>query len=289
VKSLSAQKQQLARDNDSLQFKKKALMEANAKISYATRLLATDRLAYQMGQDLGRIEIATDLPTAAMKRKLQDWIDSLNSAAAAAGAGRGDNGRALIVEPVAVRDAADTGAPLPTEQENIDLLAESIAHEKGAVDSVVVVAYARYNTPARVQTQVVLKPYADVLCFKQGQEIASCVVDGTQSPEVILNALTTFLMKQVRPIAVHAGIIPTYNPKTGDRSYGELVDKTSLVEQIQRLGSKATVTVVADTDTRASGPLNLRMVARTSAQQQLARPNETTNPTLMRRAAQDAQ
>lgn len=290
VKSLSAQKQRLARDNDNLQSKKKALMEANAQISYAMGVLATGQMAYQMGQDLGRIEISTDQPVEAIKHRLQDWMDVLNSAAVSAGAGRGANGRALIVEPVAVRDAdaSQAGAPLPTEQENLELLAESIANEKGSVDAVVVVAYARYNTPAKVQAQVVLKPYADVLCFKQGQEIASCVVDGTQSPEVILNALTTFLMKQVRPVAAHAGIIPTYDPKTRDRSYGELVDKTSLVEQIQRLGSKATVTVVADTDTRASGPLNLRMVAGTPGQQ-LARPNETGSPVLVRRAAQDAQ
>lgn len=260
VASLTKKGMQLASDNQELLKKKQSLMEVNSTISYATQKLATDGLIYRKGQDLGRLEIKTDQSEAAIEQQLDKWLEALSAEAEAAGAVEGKNERAVQVEADMQRDPSSK-EPWPDEHDNIAELADSIAGERGVVDSVVVVAYAHYNSPSGEQTRIVMKPYANILCFKQGQSIANCVVDGSQSPETIWSTLSSFLMTKVRPIAAKAGIIPTYDAKTGQRSYGGIVDDPEIYKQIQELGSDAVVTVVADSDTYASGPLRLRIVA----------------------------
>ena len=236
------------------------LADANAGWLKLGARLATEGPIFRKGQDIDRIQIATNQSKEAIKTDIVKWLDNLSMKADSAGSAQGANGRAVVVEADMLVDPTGQ-TPLPNEDENIEALAESIADERGVVDSVVVIAEAHYNTLKGEQARIVVHPYANVLCFSKDEVIASCVVDGTEAPETILNKLSSFLRNKVRPIAASAGIIPTYDPQTGERAYGELNDDSSVVNQIQQIGAGAVVTVVADADTRAIGPLHLRLVA----------------------------
>jgi len=250
----------LTTERERLKGLNKKLADANAGWLKLGARLATEGPIFRKGQDIDRIQISTNQSKDAIKNDIVKWLNGMSRTAGAVGAAQGQNGRAVVMEADLLVDPTGQTS-LPNEDENIEALAESIAEERGVVDSVVAIAEAHYNTLKGEQARIVVRPYANVVCFNKGEVIATCVVDGTEPPETILNKLSNFLKNKVRPIAASAGIIPTYDPKTGDRSYGELNDDSSVVNQIQQIGAGAVVTVVANADTRAMGPLRLKLVA----------------------------
>ena len=260
VEALSAEGKRLADHNRELSDANKSLTEANNDLSTRNDRLASEGPIFRSGQEIDRIQISTSETAPKIKVEVQQWLSDLSAKAADVGAGTGANGRSVLLEADLPPDAA---SPETTDDEadNIDALADSIADARSIVDSVVLIAEAHYNTLRGEQAKILVRPYANSLCFTEGQVIASCTIDGTQSPEEILTSLSQFLHNHVRPIAAAAGIIPFYNTTTGDREYGKLNDDGHVVDDIQRIGSGAVVTVVANENTYAIGPLHLKMIA----------------------------
>jgi uncharacterized protein (DUF3084 family) len=249
---------QLVVRNGSLQHQNEDLEAKNTE-------LITHDIILRKGEEVGRIVISTDQSVDNAQKQLNAWLRDLNANSQKLGASNGANGRTILIIPPGDSAVANS-AP---EEDAVNGLAHSISLKKGLVSGVVVVAEAKFNTFVGEQTKIELHPYDNVLAFTKDQEIASQTIDGSQSDEAVLNSLVRFLKSSVRPIAAHEGIIPIYDRKTQQFSYGEPVETSwgTIVKEIQQAGSHALVTAVANEDTYTSGPLKIRLIVKTAASQ----------------------
>ena len=255
VIELTQQGERLSARNSDLTQQNTALDAKNQQLLTQTTFLQGAHLVYHRFEEVGRRVIPTDQPTDAIRRALTSFLDALGQTAERAGAGRGENGRA-------VRVVAGSGQAV-TEDEALDSLAQSIAQQSGSIPGVVVIAAAHYNTFGGEPVLVDVQPYDNTLVFAKGTVIAVATVDGSLPENQILDVLSTFLKQRVQTEARRQGVIPRSDPN-GETTVGEPTDPTktlALVKQIQRLGPGAVVTARAAADTYSSGPLRLDLTA----------------------------
>ncbi len=216
-------------------------------------------LIFRRGEEMGRTVVSAGQAPASLRRELAVFLDQVELAARQRGAGGLDNSPALVIAAPGDRSqSADSGAE--ARGAALDALSESIAAQGGEQPSVVVVAYARYNTFNGEPVKLDLKPFANDLIFPKGTVIASRAINGEQSQTVILGLLQSFLTDQVRVAARRGGIIPVPDPQSGDPQVGQPIDYDTsllLVRQIQQAGPGARITAAAAADTYSADLLRL--------------------------------
>ena len=213
-------------------------------------------LIFHREEELGRTVVSAGQPLEALRRELAVFLDQVELTARQRGAGGLDNSPAVVI--AAPSEGAESS---PAARETVlDALSESIAAQGGDQPSVVVVANARYNTFKGEAVKLDLKPYANALVFTRGTIIAVVALDGGQPDDVILKGLQAFLAGQVRAVARDRGIIPVFDPQSGEPLVGQPIDTPTalaLVKQIQQAGPDAHVTAAAAADTYSADLLRL--------------------------------
>jgi hypothetical protein len=214
-------------------------------------------LIYKPQEEVGRTVIPTSLAASDVAGRLWDFLGRLDETADETG---GANG--VLFVPGNAGSA--TSESLAAQQRDaIDALSQNISAESRKASSVVVVARAAVNTFRGERTEVELAPYDNLLIYPKNSVVASRTIDGTQSDIEILADLKDFLTGQVRSAAISQGLIPRYDPKTGEPFVdpGMKIDLHPLLRQILRISGPAQVTARAVQDTYTSGPLHISLSA----------------------------
>ena len=246
----------LGNKQDALYHENAALVSRNQ--AQQSLLLASQghSLIFRREEELGRTVVSAGQPLEALRRELAVFLDQVELTARQRGAGGLDNSPAVVI--AAPSEGAESS---PAARETVlDALSESIAAQGGDQPSVVVVANARYNTFKGEAVKLDLKPYANTLVFTRGTIIAVVALDGGQPDDVILKGLQAFLAGQVRAVARDRGIIPVFDPQSGEPLVGQPIDTPTalaLVKQIQEAGPDAHVTAAAAADTYSADLLRL--------------------------------
>ena len=274
VQKLSQERLALASVNNHLRHQQAALA-ARASASQET-------LIYRTGQEIGRRVIRTGLPVASVVHQLTDFLNDLSGQASHRRGRPGVNGRAVAIavpvklpQPALSVSSMGGGVPIPTapgdlralspseERQAVRALAQNIAEARRVTGSVVVVAQVAFNAFKGEQSDIILKPYANVLIYHQDDIVASAIMDGRASEIEVLGALQAFLTRQVRPAALRHGVIPQTDPQTGRSLVGAIDDKATraLVRQITQINGPVQVKALASEDVYSVGPLRLRLSA----------------------------
>lgn len=275
VQHLSQERLALATLNDGLRRQRLALA-ARATASQET-------LIYRTGQEIARRVIRTSQPVAAVERQLLAFLTELSEQAARKRGKLGVNGRAVAIavpirlpkpvlavsttkgRPASVSTApGDLRALSPAEEKRaVRVLAQNISEARRGTGSVVVVAQVAFNAFKGEQSDIILKPYANVLIYHRDAVVASETIDGRQSEIEVLSSLQSFLTRRVRPAALREGVIPQTDPQTGRPLVGAIDDNTTraLVRQIAQSKGPVRVTAQASEDIYSVGPLRLRLTA----------------------------
>jgi len=244
----------LAQQSKTLVAKNTELTKVGAQLLEQRQMLES-KLIYLTGDEVGRTVISTGQSVESIRSALVEWIDGMGHNADKRGAGRGANGREVVVQG----DGTEPPHFVGPEMGSLDLVASNIRKQAGIVDSVVVVGVARYNTPLGAQVKLDVKSYDNVLVFNKGETVASTTVDGTLPYVRIQKTLESFLTDRVRSIAQDKSIMPSVDPETGKTTYGGVVNFEEIVPRIQQAGASARVAVIATNDIYTEGPLAVRL------------------------------
>lgn len=246
----------LAVKQDTLTHENQTLTRQNQEQQNLLSASQGHTLIFRRDEELGRTVVAANQPLDALRRELAVFLDQVELTARQRGAGGLDNSPAVVI-PV---PGAETQSSAEAREAALDALSQNIAAKGGFLPSIVVVADARFNTFKGEAVKLDLRPYDNILVFSKGMVIASSALDGSQSEDVILKRLETFLKEQVRGAALKRGIIPVRDPQSGEPQVGQPIDTPTalaLVKQIQEAGPQAHVTASAAEDTYSADLLHL--------------------------------
>ncbi len=246
----------LAIKQDTLNHENKTLTQQNRDQQNLLVASQGHTLIFRRDEELGRTVVSANQPMDALRRELAVFLDQVELTARQRGAGGLDNVPAVVI-PV---PGAETQTSAEAREAALDALTQNIAAQGGFLPSIVVVADARFNTFKGEAVKLDLRPYDNILVFSKGTVIATSVLDGSQSEDVILKRLEAFLKQQVRAAALKRGIIPVRDPQSGEPQVGQPIDTPTalaLVKQIQEAGPSARVTASAAEDTYSADLLHL--------------------------------
>lgn len=224
--------------------------------------LGTRPLVFQKLEEIDRTVVSTRQPYSDIEREVISWLTQLSNRAKDRGAKLGDNGRYVVIVP---HGASALGRSVTAfdEAAQIEHIARAIAadHAKAAGD--VLVAHAADNIVQGQQIGITVWIDPNVLIYPKGAQIASTEVDGSQTEDIILGELQTFVALQVGPTAIRAGVIPMFDPKRDRPTVGGAgtdPHKTYLlVKHIRDVGVPVIVKAYALRNTYSFGPLELRL------------------------------
>ena len=233
--------------NDDLQHRNDDLLHRNQQLETTN--------VYHTGDELGRTVLYTSERPEQIRARLTDWLESLSRTAAHRGAGTGPNGRDIVVQG----DGSENHDQSIPEDDSLDTLAEHIAQSGATVGSVVVVANARFNSTLGEQVRLDLQSFDNLLVFSKGDSVASTVIDGSQPQEAVMNQLVRFVSQKLQRVAIDKAIMPTIDPSTLNRSYGQADHLLDAVAKIQEAGGSTQVVAVASDDVFTNGPLTVHL------------------------------
>lgn len=213
--------------------------------------LRQERFTVRVGTELARKQIDAHSRPEAVRRALEELLDSAGLRAQTYGALVGSNNRAAYI--ISKRVVTNASNQTFGEKESIGALVESIA---GSDVPVVVVAHAVSNCAVGEQVPIDITNFASTIAFRPGTVVASTTTEGRKSVEQTIETIIRFLQKDVRDSARKSGIIPRISPATGEEEVGtiEPPQLIQLVEQIRKMRGKIELRAVADT-TITSGDL----------------------------------
>ena len=247
---------ELVQNQDRLHAENSRLARLNGEQKNLLQASQGHALIFHREEELSRTVVSATQTPDSLRRELAVFLDQVELTARQRGAGGLDNAPAVVIPAL----GETTGSSVEAREAALDALSQNIAAQGGFMPSIVVVAVARYNTFTGEAVKLDLRPYANVMVFPKGTVIAGIDIDGTQSEDVILKRLQTFLTNQVRQTAIKRNIIPTYDPQSGQKLVGQPIDTATalaLVKQIQEAGANAHVTASASDDTYSADLLQL--------------------------------
>jgi len=217
------------------------------------------QLVYRDKGELGRVVIASNESESQIRDDLVRFLNHLSQVAMAEGAAVGSNGRAVVVATIELLDPRPQNAgDFVDENGSLDALAASIhSYSNG---SVVVIASALGNTFDGHQAIVILRPYANVLAIRGGTQIAQTEIPGQMTGvNQIAGELQKFLVTEVRPAAMRAGVIPVRDPHSGSVELGSisLQQIFDIVNEIRQVNGPATVSASAENNVYSADQLKL--------------------------------
>lgn len=247
----------LVRQGAMLEDNIKSLTAQNTDLENQHSTLIKQPLIYNKGQEMGRTVISTNQTYSAIRNQVTGFLEQLSQNAIQLGGKGGANGRAVVLVP-------PNPVPGLNEEMDIDSVAHSIQDAEYRADSIVLVATATVNSFSGEQSLAQIKLYKNVLIFADGAIIASAPIDGSQTEDKVFSEIKQFLKSDVRPVAMRRGVIPTYDPLTGEYSVGQPTDSAqtlALVNQIESYGQSAVISAAASSDTYSNGPLRIKLTA----------------------------
>lgn len=251
---LAAQQKKLTDSNQGLLGRVKTLQTAAEELNARARGLRTEvsqlqegRYLFARGEELSRVAFTLPPPEAQVQRRLEFMLGEAYDRLRTRAAGLRDAGldrRLQLPRPgtaEAPRWASRQARVVMKKMAGQPLLLRLVAAENSVIDA---------PAPVKVELQ------ADVnrLVYSEGAAIASRRIDGRGGNGLIFLELAT-LLQQAGAEARRAGIVPTQEG-VGELQY-ELLLQT--MDQVRRAQGPTTVTAAVKNDTRASGPLNLRL------------------------------
>lgn len=266
-----------------------------------TAALRAHPITYRIGEEVDRVSIPAGTNVWRIEFILDSLLNSSGKKAEARGAQRSSRTQravalappllppasepgsgilppsATMVAQAAAGDAADSGqnmdtaapasaspapaaryVPLITESDLIRAAAEAIRRDNR---DVVVIAVASTNAVAGEPVPVDIRTFHNPVVLNSGASVGEVTVDGTATRQEIVDALYSFLHRDVRSRLLQAGIIP---PLGGaESSDGSIVTLSGdawlkILDDVRKAGSRARVMVKADRTTRAADPVSLR-------------------------------
>lgn len=222
--------------------------------------LRQNPIIYGAGDELGRITIPPHQSYQQIKRKVEDFLHQCSLTALAQGAAIGNNALAVKIEGKQLVEPVGGGGYTSikiNEQESIDALAQQIT-DSGT--STCIVAVVVRNTAANQQVTVELHPYVNQIIFRKGQTVARAVLNGDRQTSEVFQDLVHFLQKDVRDVALKAGIIPRIKPDSSTPEVGTVSagDLAALTEKIRLAGRAAQITAIASRNTDSADLLHLQ-------------------------------
>jgi uncharacterized protein (DUF3084 family) len=213
-------------------------------------------LIFNMGQELARVAI----PARASAEEAKGYYQQLWLKAVAVANGQGAMPLPGSGSPDPVGFFQRTGEKMnqidPKEQER--LILKGIT---GAKDDLILVASCFANTFKGEWVPLDVKSFRNPLVYRRNDTVAEGRINGGLSEGAILQQISDFMRKTVRPKALQDRMIPIFGEEEG---LGEVTaDQTyRLVKQIREADRPIRLVVKADADTRAGDPLQLTFLVR---------------------------
>jgi uncharacterized protein (DUF3084 family) len=214
-------------------------------------------IAFRSGDEIERKIIPCAEPKSTIKQMVLSLLDDADKHARKEGAKPGENGRAIQILPVKIVGATPNSGRFLAEEASLDAVVDNIASGSG---SVVLRIVSVGNSVEGEQALVNFVPNYNRLVYRDGDEIASFVVDGRQSRGTIFGQLVNFFRETVRPAAIRRGVIPT-SDDDGQLSVGQIPGDQlfELVDTIKSSGRPVRVRAVSATDVWSGNSLVLNL------------------------------
>ncbi len=207
------------------------------------------------GEMLARRTLDAHLGEAAVRRELQELMNDANAVALLRGAGRGENGRTVML--FNHRNVALAGSQASDERSTLDALVEKLT---GLNAPALLSANTLANTVTGEQALLDFTAQPIVPTFRKGEVVAqSGVIDGGRPIRQMIESIVQFLQSDVRDAALKRGATPQIDPATGAKQVGAFgpADLVELTDKVRRTGGKVTITAVAAQSLNSAEPLRL--------------------------------
>jgi hypothetical protein len=243
---------------------KKQTVILNAIANHAHNIISIGRgtkLIYNNGQEVGRVVISNS-STLSISRALYRFLVHLSNTAIDAGSGKAGHPRAVQLATVEVtsKDSNEKTGEDVGEDELLDALADQI-HSSGD-NSVVVVATAYGNSFQDQPVILQMQPFRNQLAIRKGTLLGQLVIrkSSTKDADAVITKIQQFLISQVKPAAIDAGVVPIEEyagapPQTGEEPVGDIFN---VVRQIQDANDDVIVSVTAARDIWSADQLKLK-------------------------------
>ena len=219
--------------------------------------LRTRRIAVHGGEDLARSVVPAGTPPDDVRAIISRLMSDAHRVALERGAAPGE--RSLAVEIVDKRFTTPTSTGVSvtrvTEQERIEAVVNRLARTS---EPVCLLALAVANSVVGEPVGIDLQPLGNPLVYRKGQAVAVRKIDASKAADNVFGELV-LMLKGLGQGALERGLIPRYDPSTGQPQAGSLsVDQlVVLTERLRSYRKRVEVTAVAADDTYASDALEL--------------------------------
>lgn len=222
----------------------------NLELYTRNLLFETREVIYRRNDEVNRGVIRARHPARQIQAELMQLMAAGSSMARKRGAATGTAGPALRIPSQMI------GNKSYNQDQILGEIAKRVAESKS---DVVVRVMALFNCVQGQQVMVDFDLKPNKIIYRQGDEIASCVLDSNKSEAELLGRLIGTLQMQVRADALQRGLIPKTDGGTyesiGEVSYEELLPT---VQRVKKQGGLTRVRFQAEQDTWAEGPLNIK-------------------------------
>lgn len=224
--------------------------------------LREESITLHSGDELARRVILCSQTKSTIEDEILMLLSDADKHARAFGASS-KKSRAITIRPKKlVTDASGKGRFLK-EEDSIRAVVDNIATGTG---SVVVRVIAVGNAVPGEQAMVELVPNYNKLVYAKGEEIASTILDGSDSRGQIFGGIVRFFQNDVRAAAMHKGIIPTIN-EDGEPSVGRPItgdQLLDLVDCIKAAGKPVRLVAKSVGDTNSADTLAVELMVDTT-------------------------
>ena len=232
-------------------------------IARLTAVVATQEVAFDVGEELGRKVIDASQPIAGIKDALEVFINDLDKQVRSAGGGAGDNGKAVILAQTLTQEDGKAYDDLQV----LEMLAREIHAPSG---SVVVRAFCIVNTPRQQVVPVSLTFVTNRMLFSKGEVLSTVTLNPKKQDEALLVDVVRWMRENVAKRAYQKSILPDL-PPVGERalqfggnqkSVGRISPDRlfSLLKEVKHYRAPVQVTARVAKDTWTAGPLDVELV-----------------------------
>lgn len=269
LEDLRAERERLATETGELQRKLDDLREgyvtaygAHRSLWQMFEALRTKRVVVHGGEDLARTVVPAGTPADEVRAIIGRLLSEAHRAALERGAAPGE--RSLAVEIVDKRFTTPTPSGVSvtrvTEQERIEAVVNRLTRTS---EPTCVLALAVANSVEGEPVGIDLQPLSNHLVYRKGQAIASRKLDASLPADQVFGELV-LMLKGLGQSALERGLIPRYDPATGQPQAGTLsaAELVALTEKVRATRRRVEVTAYAAADTNAGDALALEFRTR---------------------------
>lgn len=201
-------------------------------------------IIYQRQDEVSRLEIDPGLSAVQARAALDDLMRLARIAATERGATPRQNGTP------AVSLFPENGNLASPDELETAIVGQITNTKEGSV----LVGYSAMNAFKGESVGLLIRRYPNPLVFRNGQLIAETRINGRLTEPELIQAISEFVQTKVNAKAHDAKMIPSANEPVIQFTIPQIFD---LVKQIKIENRMVKLSVYADEDTRAAGPLKL--------------------------------